>query len=185
MSIAPPVRTVLLVGLMGSGKSTVARAVGELTDRDVLDTDEMVESGTGRTVREIFATEGEEAFRRLEHDVLVEALGREHSVVAAAGGAVCRAESLELVERHRREGSCWVVWLTAPVATLERRVVDGSHRPLLDRGAREALERMAKERDVFYASLADLIVDTSVSDEREVARLIARESDGVEGCSVH
>ena len=74
---------------MGSGKTTVGRLVAERLDRPFLDSDEVIEARTGRTVREIFATDGEPAFRALEADVLAEALGTAPpAVVAAAGGTV-------------------------------------------------------------------------------------------------
>jgi shikimate kinase len=167
-----PVGTILLVGLMGSGKSTVARLVGEATGRAVLDTDEMVEAAAGMSVRRIIETLGEADFRARERTALVEALDRGDVVVAAAGGSVCSAESAALVRARRAARACVVVWLTAPLAELALRTASGEHRPALDDGAEVALARMAAERSEIYADLADIVVDTGGSKASEVARRV-------------
>jgi hypothetical protein len=82
----------VLVGMMGTGKTTVARVLGERLGRPVFDSDAVIEARTGRTVREIFAADGEPAFRALETEVLREALAADTpSIIAAAGGVVLSA----------------------------------------------------------------------------------------------
>ena len=79
----------VLIGMMGAGKSTVGRLLGGRLDRPFLDSDELIEAETGRTVAQIFADDGEAAFRAIETDVLTQMLDRERAaVIAAAGGAV-------------------------------------------------------------------------------------------------
>lgn len=167
-------RTLLLVGLMGSGKTTVARLVGEATGRAVLDTDEMVEEAAGMPVRGIIESLGEAEFRAREGAALAEALTRSDAVVAAAGGSVCSPGAGELVNARRAAGECTVVWLTASVPELARRTRVGAHRPALDGGAESALARMETERREVYAGLADVVVDTDGRDAAEVARAIVR-----------
>ena len=85
----------VLVGMMGAGKSSVGRVLARKLARPLLDSDELIEQHTGRTVREIWASDGEEEFRALETETLVEALrSDEPSVVAAAGGVVLSAANL-------------------------------------------------------------------------------------------
>jgi 5-deoxy-5-amino-3-dehydroquinate synthase len=145
----------VLIGMMGSGKTTVGRAVAARLGRRFLDSDAEIEARTGRTVAEIWAAEGEAAFRRLESEVLAEALAAdEPAVVAAAGGVV-----LDPANRDRLRRAGTVVWLRADPATLARRVRKGDHRPLLDSGPAEALARLAAERRDLYAELADVVVD--------------------------
>ena len=91
--------TIVLVGLMGSGKSTVARRLATRLSTDVADTDEIVEAQTGRTVREIFDTDGEAAFRDAESKALETALASGAGVVAAAGGVVLSAANRAVSER--------------------------------------------------------------------------------------
>jgi shikimate kinase len=145
----------VLVGMMGSGKTTVGRIVGERLGRRVVDSDQVIEARTGRTVREIFETDGEPAFRALETEALVEALTeQEPLVIAAAGGVV-------LSEQNRtalRDSPSKVVWLCADPATLVERVRSGGHRPLLDGDPEGTLQRMFAERSLLYRQVADAIV---------------------------
>ncbi len=151
----PADQHLVLVGLMGVGKSTVARLVGERLGRPVLDSDHVIEARTGRTVREIFASDGEPAFRALETEALVDALANPvPSVIAAAGGVVLSAANRAALET----GNARVVWLCADPATLVERVRSGGHRPLLDGDPAGTLQRMSEERAPLYREVADAIV---------------------------
>jgi shikimate kinase len=146
----------VLIGMMGTGKTTVGRRLADHLGRPFLDSDERVEAGTGRTVAEIFATDGEAAFRAIETDVLRTMLDApEPSVIAAAGGAVLDAGNRALMRARST-----VVWLVAPPDVLAERVASGSHRPLLDTDPAGTLRRLATERDALYRETADRIVQT-------------------------
>lgn len=148
-------RRVLLVGMMGAGKSTVGRRLADRLGWTLLDSDAEVEWAVGKTVPEIFAESGEAAFRRAEAMALAEATSSERPVViAVAGGAVLDPANRELIKRGGL-----VVWLRASVATLARRVGDGDGRPLLENGAEAALARLYPQRHDLYAEVADLVVD--------------------------
>lgn len=165
----PVTRHLVLVGLMGSGKTTVARQLGQRLGRPVLDSDEMIEQRTGKTVRQIFAHEGEDAFRALETEVLGEALAHsEPSVIAAAGGVVLRAENREML----RSDAADVVWLRADPALLLERVEHGHHRPLLDDDALGMLWRMHHEREPLYREVADRVVDVDGLSVADVVELV-------------
>lgn len=156
----------VLVGMMGSGKTTIARVVGERLGRPVLDSDQLIEERTGRTVREIFATDGEAAFRALETEVLRAALAATTpSVIAAAGGVVLSGENRRLLA----EAPARVVWLCADPATLVERVRGGGHRPLLDADPAGTLQRMYVEREPLYREVADAIV---LVDHRSVSEVV-------------
>ncbi len=146
---------VVLVGLMGSGKSTVGRVLAERLGRPLYDSDAMIEERTGRTVREIFATDGEPVFRALETEVLADALASEAPcVVAAAGGVVLAEHNRQLL----RESGAKVVWLAADPAVLVDRVRSGVHRPALDGDPTGTLARMQREREPLYREVADLVI---------------------------
>lgn len=154
--------SILLVGLMGTGKSTVARQLSSRLGIDCLDTDKMVEARSGRTVRELFDESGEAAFRDLESDVLSDCLSRQSaSVVAGAGGIVVREGNRELINAARRKRTVIVVWLHAATDVLAARTAKGVHRPLLDADRVGTLERLATERADFYAQVSDIVVDVS------------------------
>lgn len=157
---------VVLVGMMGVGKTTVARVLSERLSRPLLDSDTIIEARTKRTVREIFSTDGEPAFRALETEVLREALASPSpSIIAAAGGVVLSATNRELL----KTSGARVVWLCADPATLVERVRGGGHRPLLDQDPAGTLQRMFTEREAFYREVADAIV---LVDNRSVGEVV-------------
>jgi shikimate kinase len=141
--------------MMGAGKTSVGRPVARQLGREFLDSDDQVEARTGRTVREIFESDGEPAFRALETEALAAALERsEPVVVAAAGGVVLNAENRRLL---RQAGT--VVWLHADPAVLAGRVGSSDHRPLLGDDPAGVLARMEGERAALYREVADHVVD--------------------------
>lgn len=162
---------VVLVGLMGSGKSTVARALGQRLGRPVLDSDTMIEQRTGRTVREIFQTEGEDAFRDLETAVLNDALAsREPAIIAGAGGIVLREQNRALLAASGAR----VVWLAAEPSLLVDRVRGGGHRPLLDADPAGTLQRMHADREPLYREVAHQIIAVDGRSVSDVVEAILR-----------
>ncbi|MEY4371246.1 MAG: shikimate kinase [Actinomycetota bacterium] len=161
----------VLVGLTGSGKTTVGRLAADRLGRPFLDTDAVIEARTGRTVREIFAADGEPAFRDLEAAVLAECLASETpSVIAAAGGVVVRDENrAALRAAHAR-----VVWLCAGPAVVSERVRSGGHRPLLDDDPDTVLQRMWAAREPLYREVADAIVGVEGRTLHEVVEAVLR-----------
>jgi len=146
---------VLLIGMMGVGKTTTGRLLAERLNCPYLDSDAQVEQKVGRTVPEIWKEDGEAAFRREESLVLAAACEEPGAaVIAVAGGAVLDLENRALI---RRAG--FVVWLRAEVMTLVTRVGTGAGRPLLEGGKAEALDRLFREREPVYAELADQVFD--------------------------
>ena len=144
----------VLVGMMGSGKTTVGRRVAARLGRRLRDSDAEVEARTGRTVREIFETDGEAAFRAEEARALTAALDDpEPAVVAAAGGVV-----LDPANRARLRAAGMVVWLDAAPEELARRVRSRNHRPLLGNDPLAALRRLDGERRPLYEEVADHVV---------------------------
>jgi shikimate kinase len=156
--------------MMGAGKSTVGAQAAAALGWRFVDVDAAVEERCGLSVAELFARDGEAAFRRLEAQLLAESLAAEdHAVVAVGGGAV-----LEPVNRARIAASGTVVWLRARPATLAARVTDGAERPLLQGAGPHAvtdrLDALLEQRAPLYASVADTVLDV---DDRPADAVVA------------
>jgi shikimate kinase len=148
-------RHLVLVGLMGVGKTTVGAVLAARLGWQLVDSDVRIEALTGRTVKQILADGGVTALRSHEAEALFDALAdTEPRVIAAAGGVV-----LDAGNRRRLIGS-WaeVVWLTGDAALLAPRTATRGHRPWLDDDPLGTLERMYDERADLYREVADRVV---------------------------
>ena len=165
-------RHTVLVGLMGAGKTSVGRRLAGSTVPFV-DTDSVIEQREGRSVRDIFATDGEPAFRILEEEAVAGSLAEDApSVIATGGGAMESTATRELVNRARAGGRVFVVWLRAEPGELASRVGGSTHRPLLDADAEGRLTELAAARAANYSAVADLVVDTDGLSPAEVAERV-------------
>ncbi|MGO9559096.1 MAG: shikimate kinase [Acidimicrobiales bacterium] len=161
---------VLVIGMMGAGKTTVGRAVATAMRRPFHDSDAEILLRTGLTVPEIFATKGEPAFRGEERAVLAAALTSPvPSVIAVAGGAVFNPDS-----RRRMRAGGVVVWLRARPQTLAGRVGGGIGRPLLEHDPEGTIARLDALRRPVYRSLADVAVDVDGVAPSGVAERVTR-----------
>ena len=158
-----------LVGMMGSGKSTVGSAVARSMGSDFTDTDGMIEERAGMSIPELFETIGVVAFRDLERQA-VETASTSAGVIATGGGAVLEARSRRIMGE-----TGLVVYLSAEPATLARRVGDTAGRPLLE-GPRpiETLENILEERQPHYRAVADHIVTSNGRRRRDVVEEVGR-----------
>jgi shikimate kinase len=161
---------IVLVGMMGAGKSTVGHRMAEQLGWKYFDSDAQVVAETGQTVPELFAERGEAAFRAEEARVLAEALsGSEPVVVSAAGGVVLSESNRNLLTQ-----SGTVVWLRADPRTLARRVGMGKGRPLLGDDPAAALVELYEVRRPLYQSVAAVVVDVDdLTPHQVVDRVLA------------
>lgn len=160
---------VILIGLMGSGKTTVGRLVAQKLGFQFVDTDHLVTEEAGLTIPQIFEREGEAGFRIRESAVLRRLLNRERSVIATGGG-IATQERNHPVLRHLG----WIVWLEAEPAALFRRTSGAHDRPLLqDSNPKEKLRELLRSRQPLYAALADLRIPTDNLSPEEAAYGIA------------
>lgn len=139
-------RPIVLVGLMGVGKSTVGRKLADLLDTGFIDADEAIETAAQRSVSEIFAAHGEAYFRDGERRVIARLMAEGHGVIATGGGAFVDAETRAMI---LEKGV--TVWIRATVETLVKRTGQRNSRPLLREGDPQTiLNRLADERDPLY-----------------------------------
>jgi shikimate kinase len=147
--------SIILVGMMAVGKTSVGRRLAALRGWEFFDSDRQIEAMTGRTVAEIWRTDGEPTFRRLEAQVLADALASTTPrVIAAAGGTVLDENNRRLMAQHQP-----VVWLRAKPELLVTRLGTATHRPLLDEDPAGVLERLDSLRRPLYEEVADLVID--------------------------
>ncbi|MEX1217004.1 MAG: shikimate kinase [Acidimicrobiales bacterium] len=150
-----PTAHIVLIGMMGVGKSTVGRRVANALHRPFLDSDNEVVVKTGRPVTEIFANDGEVAFREIEASVMAQLFSsKTPAVIAAAGGSILDSDTRSLMKR-----SGVVVWMSAPVDVLVDRTTRGTHRPALASDPRGTLAKMETVRYDLYSEVADVTVD--------------------------
>ncbi|MEI8336178.1 MAG: shikimate kinase [Actinomycetes bacterium] len=163
-------RHLVLVGLMGSGKSSVGALCAKRLERKFVDTDHMVEAAAGISVARIFATRGENEFRELERVAVSAASASEVPLVISCGGGV----AVDPVNRQALRESGYVVWLDAPIPELaERATRKSGARPLLADGDPVAtLQALAEVRYGAYESMADVRIDTAGLAVSAVADLV-------------
>jgi shikimate kinase len=158
---------VVLVGLMGSGKSTVGALLATATGWTLIDTDAAISTMTGKAVRELWEEGGESAYRHMESQVVLDALSSTVSCVIAAPGGVV----LDPVVRAALVDP-FVVWLRADAATLAGRVRPGDHRPLVSDRPFDVLSAMAVDRSHLYEEVADVTIDTDRIDPESAATTV-------------
>ena len=167
MSESRQIQNIALIGFMGTGKSSVANLVASALQLQKLDTDEMIESRAGKKIADIFKAEGEETFRRLEREAVLE-LEKERGVIIATGGGLAAGEgNLASLKKH-----ALVVCLWASAESIFARVRHQTNRPLLnvpDPMAR--IRELLAVREPFYKQ-ADVLLNTDLRSPREVAALV-------------
>lgn len=173
-AVPKPPKTVVLVGLMGAGKTCIGRRLAQHFDLPFVDADEEIEMAAGCTIEEIFTRHGEPYFRDGERRVIARLLDQPVHVLATGGGAYMDPRTREKI---RAQGIS--VWLRADIELLLRRVTRRNNRPLLKDGdRRETLERLIAVRYPVYAQ-ADVVVDSldappEITADRVIAALEAR-----------
>ena len=155
-----------LVGLSGTGKSSVTPLLAARRGLLAVDLDERIERRAGRSVPELFAERGEPAFRSLESVELADALAGPPSVIATGGGVV-----VDAANRTMLRDRCEVVWLRTALTTLvERLRASEQERPLLAGDAETTLRRLAEEREALYMEVATHVIDTDGRSPNDVVR---------------
>lgn len=147
---------IVLIGFMGTGKTTLAKYMGERFAMDVVEMDKEIEKRSGMSVEDIFSTYGEECFRQMETELLEELQVKDHIVISCGGGVVLREEN---VEKLKKQGK--VVLLTASPEEILQRVQENEERPLLKgKKNKEWICQMLEERSDKYEMAADVTVNT-------------------------
>ena len=157
--------SIVLIGMMGAGKSSVGACLRERTGLALHDTDEIVAANFGMSIPEIFAEHGQKKFRDAETEALRRTRTERQTIIVTGGGLVLRKENVEILRSH-----AVIVWLDGDEETLFARASCKQNRPLLrTKNPRKTFSQIYGARRPLYANIADIRVDTSVLTNEEVA----------------
>ncbi|MEW6324070.1 MAG: shikimate kinase [Nitrospirota bacterium] len=167
-------RHIVLVGMMGTGKTAIGRSLARRLGRPFIDTDRLIEAQEGCSIAQLFEAKGEPAFRELESGAIREVVTRPPSVIATGGGAVLRKENRELLKQHGL-----LIWLKADIEEMLFRTAGRKGaRPLLTvKDPRANLQRLLTERESLYAE-ADFTVETTGRSVSEATSMILHRIGG-------
>ena len=170
-------KNIVLVGLMGSGKTTVGRRLAYKLNRDFFDTDHELINKTGVSIDHIFDIEGEKGFRERESKILENLCQMSNIILATGGGIVILPENREILKN-----AGLVVYLLASVDQIFRRTSKSKTRPLLENSTdrKKTIIELLEARDVYYREVASFVVDTTGKRLQEIINVILRESENVE-----
>ena len=167
-------RNVFLIGLMGSGKTTVGRALARKLDKRFVDSDHEIEARTGASVSLIFEIEGEASFRQREAEVIADLTALDDIVLATGGGAILSERNRALLAARGT-----VVYLRATVSSILQRTSHDKSRPLLQTAdPRRRVEQLMREREPLYSALADIVIDTGRPNVQFLVQSILSQIDG-------
>ena len=166
--MSTPNSNIFLVGLMGSGKTTIGRALAKKLNLRFVDADQEIEARTGASIPLIFEIEGEASFRQREADVIRDLTGQQGIVLATGGGAVLNQQS----RRYLHERGI-VIYLNVSPQILFERTRHDRNRPLLQvENPRQRIEELHRQRDPLYREVAHIIVEGGRGNPGTMVRLI-------------
>ena len=170
-------KSIVLVGPMGSGKTTVGRHLARELNQDFFDTDHAIIDKTGVSIDHIFDIEGEEGFRARESKILENLFQMSNIILATGGGIVILPKNRKILKN-----AGLVVYLSSSVDQLLRRTAKSKTRPLLENSndRRKTIAELVRARDVYYREVASLVIDTTGKKLHEVINIIKRKNKNVE-----
>ena len=170
-------KNIILVGPMGSGKTTVGRRLAHKLNQDFFDTDHEIIDKTGVTIDHIFDIEGEKGFRQRESKILENLCQMSNIILATGGGIVILPKNREILKN-----AGMVVYLFSTVDQLLRRTAKSKTRPLLENSTdrRKTITELVEARDVYYREVASVVISTTGKELHEVINIIKRETENVD-----
>jgi shikimate kinase len=164
---------IVLIGYRGSGKTSIGKRLASNLWMDFVDTDVLIVERAGTTIRDIFANEGEEGFRRRESEVITEVAARDNHVIAAGGGAILKPENVAALKKAGK-----VVWLKAKPEVLFSRIqadaaTDANRPNLTSGGGLEEVCQVLEKRTPLYEAAADVALEVTYLTVDDAARRLA------------
>lgn len=167
-------RNIVLIGFMGSGKSSVGRVLAELLNMTFVDTDAVIEANAGCSISEIFHEQNERFFRKLERDAVKRISNNSDQVIACGGGVILDPEN---TRNLRRNGI--IIYLETDPEVIVERTKDTAERPLLDIADKELeIQKLMRKRQAKYQDAADISINTSDLSVNEVVNEVVKRIEG-------
>ncbi len=160
-------KNIVLIGFMGTGKTVTGRALAKKTDMELVDMDSIIEERQGRAIADIFATDGEPAFRAMERELARELSLRENLIISTGGGIVLNPDNLRAFE-----STGLVVCLTASSATIFDRLKHDTTRPLLSGDKKNQIGEILERRQPLYDAIAHQIDGDTLGPEARADRIL-------------
>ena len=160
-----------LIGFMGSGKTTIGQILANEMNYLFFDLDRIIELSEGKTINEIFKSEGESYFRDIESKIIKKIFSNKHCVFACGGGVVLRGENMDIINKKSL-----IVFLEISPREALKRLEDSSERPLLKEKNREAtIKNLIKQRKILYSKYADIIINnTDISPDKAADTILKK-----------
>lgn len=159
---------IVLIGMRGAGKTTIAKLLSKKLHKEVIETDDLVAKKAKTTIAKIVATFGWDYFRNLESEVIQEICKQDNIIISCGGGVVVKPKNIDALKQNGK-----IFWLQISVAALLKRIGNDKKRPsLTGRPQKEDMEIVLKQRFDLYKNAADKIIDTEKLSKKEVAEKI-------------
>ena len=168
------VSKIILVGMMGAGKTTIGKLLSNKLGYDFIDLDKIIEEKSGVKINTIFEIEGETGFRERELQVLNNSIEKDKVIMSTGGGIVTNEKSRAQLIKH----NALIIYLKANLGTLFSRLKNDNSRPILNVDNKEQMiEKILNEREPLYQDLADMVVDTTHMKTIDIVKLIIKKMD--------
>jgi len=162
-------RSVVLCGFMGCGKTTVGELAAKMLGMEYVDADQYIVEKAGMTISEMFERYGESYFRDREHEAMQELSGRENTIISSGGGALTFQRNVDAV----RAGA-FIVYIHTAFALCYERISKDPNRPLVKANTKESLKALYNRRDGLYRACADTIITNNTTPQESAEALCAR-----------
>ncbi len=154
MLLNPNKINITLCGMMGSGKSVIGKQVAKNIDFNFIDTDQLIQERTNKSINKIFNEDGEKYFREIEEKIIIEILNNKNFVFSLGGGAIVNKNIRNILKKHS-----YNIYLEVEINILTERLINSKNRPLIkDKNIKKTLSKLFHEREKFY-KMADLIIN--------------------------
>lgn len=159
---------IVLIGMRGAGKTTVAKLLSKNLQKEVLETDDLIAKKAGMTIANIVKNNDWDYFRDLESEIIQDIAKKNNIIISCGGGVVIKSKNIDLLKQNGK-----IFWLQVSITTLLKRIGHDKNRPsLTGKPQKEDMEETLKNRYDLYKNAADVIIDTEKLSKKEVAQKI-------------